>query len=56
MKLKNTGNKIISVGATAILPGETKEVIGYDGNAVLEYFIKQGNLTEIKERSIAKGK
>ena len=26
MKLKNIGNKIISVGATVILPGETKEV------------------------------
>lgn len=56
MKLKNTGNKIISVGAITILPGEIKEVTGYDGNSVLEYFIKQGNLTEIKERSAAKGK
>ena len=30
MKLKNIGNKIISIGATVILPGETKEVTGYD--------------------------
>ena len=27
MKLKNIGNKIISIGATVILPGETKEVL-----------------------------
>ena len=26
MKLKNIGNKIISIGATVILPGEAKEV------------------------------
>ena len=25
MKLKNIGNKIISIGATVILPGEAKE-------------------------------
>ena len=25
MKLKNIGNKIVSVGATVILPGETKD-------------------------------
>ena len=30
MKLKNIGNKIISIGATVILPGEAKEVTGYD--------------------------
>ena len=29
MKLKNTCNKIISVGEVVILPGETKEVIGW---------------------------
>lgn len=29
MKLKNIGNKIISIGATVILPGEAKEVTGY---------------------------
>lgn len=30
MKLKNIGNKIVSVGEVVILPGETKEVSGYD--------------------------
>lgn len=51
MKLKNIGSKIISVGATVILPGETKEVTGYDGNEVLKFFVKQGNLTEVKRRT-----
>lgn len=58
MKLKNIGNKIISIGATVILPGETKEVAGagYEGNAVVDFFIKQGNLTEVKSRAAAKEK
>ena len=38
MKLKNIGNKIISVGATVILPGETKEVTGYDDNEIVKFF------------------
>ena len=36
MKLKNIGNKIISIGATVILPGEAKEVTGYDDNEIVE--------------------
>lgn len=43
MKLKNIGNKIISIGATVILPGETKEVTGYDDNEIVKFFIGQGN-------------
>lgn len=56
MKLKNIGNKIISVGATVILPGETKDVIGYDDNEVVKFFIGRGNLSEVKSRTAAKEK
>lgn len=56
MKLKNIGNKIVSVGATVILPGETKDVTGYDDNEVVKFFIKQGNLSEVKSRTAAKEK
>lgn len=56
MKLKNIGNKIISVGATVILPGETKEVTGYDDNEVVKFFIGQGNLSEARSRTTAKEK
>lgn len=41
MKLKNIGNKIISIGATVILPGEAKEVTGYDDNEIVKFFIRQ---------------
>ena len=53
MKLKNIGNKIISIGATVILPGETKEVTGYDDNEIVKFFIGQGNLSEVKSRTAA---
>lgn len=56
MKLKNIGNKIISVGATVILPGETKDVTGYDDNEVVKFFIGQGNLSGVKSRIAAKEK
>ena len=56
MKLKNIGNKIISVGATVILPGETKDVTGYDDNEVVKLFIGRGNLSEVKSRTAAKEK
>lgn len=56
MKLKNIGNKIISIGATVILPGEAKEVTGYDDNEIVKFFIGQGNLSEVKSRTAAKEK
>lgn len=56
MKLKNIGNKIISIGATVILPGETKDVTGYDENEIVKFFIGQGNLSEVKSRTAAKEK
>ena len=46
----------ISVGATVILPGETKDVTGYDDNEVVKFFIGQGNLSEVKSRTAAKEK
>lgn len=54
MKLKNIGNKIVSVGEVVILPGETKEVSGYDENSALECLIRQGNLSIVKERTTVK--
>ena len=56
MKLKNIGNKIISIGATVILPGEAKEVTGYDDNEVVKFFIGQDNLSEVRSRTTAKEK
>lgn len=56
MKLKNIGNKVISIGATVILPGEAKEVTGYDDNEIVKFFIRQGNLSEVKSRTAAKEK
>lgn len=56
MKLKNIGNKIISIGVTVILPGEAKEVTGYDDNEIVKFFIGQGNLSEVKSRTAAKEK
>ena len=56
MKLKNIGNKIISIGATVILPGEAMEVNGYDDYENVNIFIGQGNLSEVKSRTAAKEK
>lgn len=56
MKLKNTGNKVVSVGEVIILPGETKTVSGYDDNSALAYLISEGNLTVVKERTAASAK
>ena len=56
MKLKNIGNKIISIGATVILPGEAKEVTGYDDNEVVKFGQEQGNLSEVRSRTTAKEK
>ena len=56
MKLKNIRNKIINIGATVILPGETKEVTGYDDNEIVKFFIGQRNLSEVKSRTAAKEK
>ena len=55
MKLKNTSNKIISVGEVVILPGETKEITGYDDNEVLAFHIARRGLAVVKQPT-AKGK
>lgn len=49
MKLKNTCHKIISVGEVIILPGDTQEVAGFDGNDVLNFHIERGDLTVVND-------
>lgn len=44
MKLKNIGNKLINVGETAILPDETAEVSGFDGNPVVGAMVEAGHV------------
>ena len=56
MKLKNTCNKIISVGEVVILPGETKEVTGYDDNDVLAFHIARRDLAVVRSEERRVGK
>ncbi len=49
MKIKNTGNKIVSIGNVIILPGDTADIVGYDKNASLNKLIEMGNLERVKE-------
>lgn len=51
MKLKNNIHKIISVGDTVILPGETKEVQGFDNNPVVTALVKRKYLSVVKEKA-----
>lgn len=48
MKLKNTGNSVISVGKTVILPGESADIKekGYQNNTVISFLIARGILSE----------
>ena len=48
MKLTNNSGKIISVGETVILPGESATVVGYDGNDALKNLIERGDLSAAK--------
>lgn len=50
MKLKNIGHKVVSIGEIVILPGETKEVAGYDDNAVVKALIKRKFLAIAAEK------
>lgn len=58
MKIKNTGTTIISVGKNAILPDETVEVAatGYENNAALNFLVKSGNLSIVKEKAATEKK
>lgn len=57
MKLKNICHKVISIGETVILPGEAKDVKGYDeGNAALNCLIQKKCLTVVKEKTTGRGK
>lgn len=55
MKLKNTSNKLINVGETAILPGQTVEVSGFDDNPVVDALVKAKKLSIIKAKSTGRG-
>jgi len=49
MKVKNIGGKIVNIGQTAILPGETKPVSDtYANNAVLDCLVEHGNIEVIQ--------
>lgn len=57
MKLKNICHKVINVGDTVILPGDSKEVKGYDeSNAALSCLIKKKCLSVVKEKATGRGK
>lgn len=50
MKVKNVGGKIVSIGVTAILPGETAQVSdSYAKNPAVKCLIEHGNLSIVKE-------
>ncbi len=44
MKLKNTSNKLINIGETAILPDEVAEVSGFDNNPAVDALEEAGHL------------
>lgn len=48
MKLTNNSGKIISVGETVIIPGESATVVGYDSNEALKNLIDRGDLAIVK--------
>lgn len=53
---RNRSRRIMREAFRLILPGETKDVTGYDDNEVVKFFIGQGNLSEVKSRTAAKEK
>lgn len=56
MKLKNTGNKIVSVGETLILPGKTETVPdAYKDNPVVQLYVARGTLAAVKDGAKASG-
>ena len=55
MKLKNIGNKIVSVGKTLILPGKAEIVEdSYAENPVVKLLISKRKLAEVKEGQAGK--
>lgn len=54
MKVKNTGSKIVNIGKTIILPGETAEVDDtYKANGAVQFLIKTERL-EMDQQKAAK--
>lgn len=52
MKVKNVGGKIVSIGTTAILPGETVEVSdSYAENPAIVCLVKHKHVAIVKETS-----
>lgn len=56
MTIRNDSSKIIGIGETSILPGETAECPkGYEKNPVIRKYIKNGVFTEIKSEKRGSG-
>lgn len=52
MKVKNVGGKIVSIGTTAILPGETAEVSdSYAENPAITCLVKHKHVAIVKDAS-----
>lgn len=57
MYLKNESTKIIGIGSTDILPGETAECPeGYEKNPVIRRYIQNGTFTETDGKADDTGK
>ena len=53
MNVRNIGGKIVSIGATTILPGETKPVSdSYAYNAAVACLVEHGNIELIRSKSV----
>lgn len=53
MNVKNIGGKIVSIGATTILPGETKPVSdSYADNAAVACLVEHGNIELIRSKAV----
>ena len=52
MNVRNIGGKIVSIGATTILPGETKPVSdSYAYNAAVACLVEHGNIELIRSKA-----
>ncbi len=53
MNVRNIGGKIVSIGATTILPGETKPVSdSYAYNAAVACLVEHGNIELIRSKAV----
>lgn len=56
MKIKNTSNKVISLGEIAILPDETVEVNGFENNEAVKLLAKMEDLQIIADKKASSGR